>query len=172
MKEPGIEFGIHKVVDMLSELATNMEGAGLLALPVEMGKHLFDAIGKAHSANERAATSFGVRHALSVVWGDHKHPDNAHIKEGRPYTYGELRERVATAFGKEKEAHMPFWSVENKNAPDQYQNGVDLTVDRANSALQSGKTAAERQVLLKAFTDSAERAAQQQMNQELPGEGF
>lgn len=128
---------------------------GVAAYGVIQGRAILKAIHEVSEGNARESVALGVRHGLSRVMADANNPESPHIRDGKPYTKEDLRRRVSESLASDRDWWMPGLKVENSPARKQYDSGIDSIVDHLNAGLQQGKTALERQAVMKSLTQAA-----------------
>ncbi|MHB1318615.1 MAG: hypothetical protein ACYCYF_08370 [Anaerolineae bacterium] len=146
--------------------------AGALASVALKGREVVKAIGETHDAHLREAQALGTRHGLAVMMADCNNASSPQIRDGVAYSKADFGRRVGDLLGSDRDHSMRTLQIENSDAPRQYESARDALVDQANSVLKQGQTAAERQALLRTFTDAAAQAmapGRRQWNQQPQG---
>jgi hypothetical protein len=165
--EMGAQIAHHGIEAVAAEGAgIGAVGAGAALVEVALaGREVVKAIGETHDAHQRESLALGTRHALSVMMADCNNPDSPHIRDGAGYNKADFGRRVDSILSGDKAHWLTSLQVQNTDAPRQYGQARDAVVDAANSVLQKGRTAAERQQLLQAFTNAAAEAMAPQRRQ-------
>jgi hypothetical protein len=162
----GVELG----ADLIGHAAEAAEAGGVAmggvaALGILKGREIVKAIGEVHAAHSAEAQFLGTSHALSHMIYDAQNPNNSHVRDGKPYDQADFTKRVDTTFGRERDRHMVYLQIENRDAPKQYAAARDGVVKAANEVLKQAKSPQERQQAMEAFTSSATQAMVQQRKQ-------
>jgi hypothetical protein len=170
--EIGAQIAHHGIETAAEGAGIGAVGAGAALVEVALaGREVVKAIGETHDAHQREAQALGTRHGLAVMMADCNNPDSPHIRDGAAYNKADFGRRVDTMLGGDKAHWLRTLSIENSKAPGQYDQARNAVVDAANTVLQQGRTAAERQQLLKAFTNAAAEAMAPQRRQWSQGAG-
>ncbi|MFO7696786.1 MAG: hypothetical protein R6X16_06475 [Anaerolineae bacterium] len=170
--EMGAQIAHHGIEAAAEGAGIGAVGAGAALFEVALaGREVVKAIGETHDAHQRESLALGTRHALSVMMADCNNPDSPHIRDGAAYNKADFGRRVESILGGDKARWLTTLGIENNRAPQQYDQARDAVVDAANSVLQRGRTAAERQQLLQAFTNAAAEAMAPQRRQWSQGAG-
>jgi hypothetical protein len=95
----GVGLGVH-VGAQVAELAGRaavagaLEGLGGAMLVAEMAGKYLEAHKEWQTASEQALNRTGIRLSMEVIGRDAQRLDNPHVRDGRPYTAGELDQRI------------------------------------------------------------------------------
>lgn len=184
----GVDLVVHaveQVADVVGKtaLAAGAEGVGGALLVGKLGYDFGHAWNQMSEGNEKALRMIGAQYGLNVIGQDARNPESPHIKEGKPYTLGEIRERTnrmdTGRFSYDKQTH----GVGVKNLEAAVDTGLADVRDRANQLLSALKTPAERQEGMKALNSyqqqieqsrlqrGEEMMRQKQQHQPAPGQG-
>jgi len=129
----------------------------LITKMLQAAKKMFEATHELHAANVAASRLLGTFYALNIVGRDGRVANNPHVKDGKPYTAGELADRLSGPYGADLATKRTQCQVYNKDAPKDVDRGIAAVAEAANKVLAGCRDAAERQAALDKFATATQR---------------
>lgn len=118
----------------------------------KLAKTYFEGVHEMKTANVRAAEITGIKYALQATTQDWFLGRSDHIQQGKPYTAQELKKSLSPADKQymDSDMRLPKMGATDKDLD----RGFQKAADAANQVLRTANTPQERQVALKAFSET------------------
>ncbi|MGD8603102.1 MAG: OmpA family protein [Anaerolineales bacterium] len=146
------------VKDVLVNLISDSIGAAKTV--ADYAIQFITAVGEAHDKNKQQATARGVQYSLSILSRDDK-TENAHVKDGKPYTVDGMVKRVRETYQKEIDFEMPYLKTENSEGSKQLRQGISVTVQNLNRVLAKARTPEHRRTVIETFVKEGQKRISQ-----------
>jgi len=163
-----------EVRERLKDIPDIIKGKMVKTILSEIGKlakTYLIGIGELIKANKKAGEMTGIVHALQTITEDFLLGRGPHIKEGKPFTVQDIKDRIPPRIMDEINGEvMALNKVMNRNGTQDLERGFKKATDAINRVLKSANTPDQRQKSLRTFQETILpkiSRKREQLNQEL-----